>query len=389
MITVSVIGGSNQFSFQLQDGGGTNIGAPILGDRTAGIFNGMAPGTYQVEVTDTETLCDFVLDVELQPAVPPIIDNEFKQDISCFGADDGSIDILLQFGTDVDTPIEFILNNLSSGLEQDRNFTGSFSGLPPAQYQVEVLTARGCSVLSGVIDIIEPSDFAITASAPDFTCEPGANRFSSTIITVNVDPGNPGTVGSGYQYSITGFSNYQFGNTFEIVDNGSPQNITVYAIDGNGCQTTFNLPTINPPTDVVPTLTVVSPLNCRDPETVEISVIGTTEFTVITSGPLGTVVPDVSVSGVSVATVFLPDAGDYLIIVRDDSPNGCDYPLPKHTVIAPTDPTAMVTRSQTSHLFWDSNRELFIDVSNYGAYITIRYTVLQMYQNHAHGDRSF
>ena len=365
VITVSVIGGSNQFSYQLQDGGGANIGAPILGDRTDGIFNGMAPGTFQVEVTDTETLCDFVVDVELLPAVPPIIDNELKQDISCFGSDDGSIDILLRFGTDVDVPIEFILNNLSSGLEQDRNFTGSFAGLPPAQYQVEVLSARGCSVLSGVIDIIEPSDFAITASAPDFTCEPGANRFSSTIVTVNVDPGNPGTVGSGYQYSITGFSNYQLGNTFEIVDNGSPQNITVYAIDGNGCQTTFVLPTINPPTDVVPTLTVVSPLNCRDPEAVEINVIGTTDFTVITSGPLGTVVPDVSVSGVSVATVFLPDAGDYMIIVRDDSPNGCDYPLPIHTVIVPIDPTALVTEAKPITCFGDSNGELFIDVGSY------------------------
>ena len=58
---------------------------------------------------------------------------------------------------------------------------------------------------------------------------------------------DPGTVGTGYQYSITGFSNYQSVNTFEIVDNGSPQDIIVYSIDGNGCQTTFNLPTLNPP----------------------------------------------------------------------------------------------------------------------------------------------
>ena len=106
--------------------------------------------------------------------------------------------------------------------------------------------------MSAIHTINNPNAFSITASAPDFACEPGANRYSSTIITVNVV--NPGTVGSGYQYSITGHENYQTGNTFEIIDDGSAQNITVYAIDGNGCETFFDVPTINPPTDVVPTI---------------------------------------------------------------------------------------------------------------------------------------
>ena len=373
VITMNVIGGSNQFSYQLQDGASANIGAAILGDRNAGILTGIAPGTYKVEVTDTETLCSFTVDIQLAAAVPPIISNEITQDITCFGSDNGSIDILLQFGTDVDSPIEFILNNITSGTEHSRNNTGSFVGLPPADYQVEVLTARGCSVLSSLLTIDEPSDFAISAVAPDFTCEPGANRFSSTIITVTVDPSNPGTVGSGYQYSITGFSNYQLADTFEIVDDGTPQNITVYAIDGNGCQTTFDLATINPPTDVVPTLTVIDPLNCRDPERVDISVVGTTNFTVITSGPAGTTVADVSVIGSSTASVFLPDAGDYLLIVRDDSPNGCDYPLPKHTVITPIDPIAVISEANPVTCFGDSNGEVFIDVTDYAGLYT--YTV--------------
>ena len=73
IITVHVVGGSNQFSYQLQDGGGTDIGAPVIGDRTQGILPGVAPGTYQVEVTDTETGCDFTVDVQLAAATPPVI----------------------------------------------------------------------------------------------------------------------------------------------------------------------------------------------------------------------------------------------------------------------------------------------------------------------------
>ena len=365
VITMEVIGGSDQFSYQLKDGVGVNIGAPVIGDRNAGILTGIAPGTYQVEVTDTETLCDFTVDVQLIAATPPVIASEILQPITCFGANDGNIDILLQVGTDVDTPIEFILNNLTAGTEHTRNNTGSFANLPPAQYQVEVLTARGCSVLSNPMDVVEPSDFAITAGAPDFACEPGANRFSSTIITVAVDPANPGTIGSGYQYSITGFGNYQTANTFEIIDNGSPQNITIYAIDGNGCQTTFDVPTINPPTDVVPSLTVIDPLNCRDPERIEISVVGTTNFTVITDAPGATVVADVSVVGGTTATVLLPVEGDYFFIVRDDSPSGCDYPLPIHSVVTPLDPTAVVTEAKPVSCFGQSDGELFIEVTDY------------------------
>ncbi len=365
-IAMNVVGGSDDFTYQLQDGVGTDIGSPITGDRNAGVIAGVAPGTYQVEVVDNETGCNFIVAVQLDAATPPVIQSEIKQDITCFGSNDGSIDIVLVPASAVDAPIEYILNNLTSGTEYTRNNTGSFTGLPPAQYQVEVLTARNCSALSSPIDIIEPSDFAITAIAPDFTCEPAANRFSSTVITVNVDPSNPGTVGSGYQYSIEGFFNYQSANTFEIVDDGSPRNITVYAMDGNGCQTTFDLPTINPPMDVVPTFTVIDALNCANPERIEISVTGTTDFTVITTGPGSTTVSDVSVTGGSTATVLLPDAGDYFFVVRDDSPSGCDYPLPVHTVNLPVEPTVTITEANPVRCAVPGgDGGLFIEVSDY------------------------
>ena len=189
-------------------------------------------------MTDGVSNCTFLVDnIVLDAAVIPVILPTVPQDVTCNGDTDGSIDIALQAGTDVDGPMDYQLVDFVTRAPITNNSSGSFPNLAPGRYEVEVVSSRNCTALSGELVINEPLPFSITASAPDFACEPGANRYSSTVVTVGII--DPGTVGSGYQYSLTGFSNYQTSNTFEVVDNGSPQNITVYAIDGNGCQATF------------------------------------------------------------------------------------------------------------------------------------------------------
>lgn len=359
-MTAEVLGGSNNFSYQLQDELGTNIGAPIIGDRNAGVFTGYPAGNYRIFIEDTETLCFDTVLVTLENPVPPIISDVNKHDITCFGDNNGSISITLQAGSDVDGPMDYRLVDFVTRAPIANNDSGTFGNLFPGQYEVEVVSARNCTVLSGMIEIVEPLDFTIIASAPDFSCEVGANRYSSTTITVNVM--DPGTVGAGYQYSITGFENYQWSNTFEIIDDGTPQNITVYAIDGNGCGTQFDLPTINPPTDVVPTFTVDKVLDCRDPEQVRIDVVGTTNFTVHISSLIP--VAPVTVTGNSFALIDLPAAGDYLFEVTDHT-GGCTYPLPKHTVQEPIDPTVVISEAKAITCFGANDGELTIAVTDY------------------------
>ena len=376
-ITIATFGGSGDFSFVLT---GTDYNSAAVGPITQvnnPLFTGLEPGNYQVVVTDRivndgSGFCEFtVSDINLNQAAQPVIISEVVTDISCRDENDGTVEVaigpanaLVPF-TSEDNPIVFILNNLTTSTEQDRNSTGSFANLPAGDYQVQVVTARGCEVLSAIHTVNNPSAFSISASAPDFTCEVGANRFSSTIITVNVV--NPGTVGSGYQYSITGFSNFQTAPTFEIVDNGSTQNITVYAVDGNGCQTTFDVPAINPPTDVVPSIIAVDPLNCRDDERVRIQVIGTTDFTV----SVISAIPVAAVSnnpGDNFADVFLPAAGDYLFEITDNI-GGCVYPMPTHTANEPIQPIATISEAKPVSCFGTDDGELFIEVTDYtGAY---------------------
>ncbi len=369
-ISITTNGGSGDFDFDLT--GNDYLGNPVTISQTNNaVFANMAPGTYTIVVTDNivfdgSVFCSFPLNVTLEEATVPVITPITEQDITCAGDGDGSIDAILQSGTDVDGPFVYTLYESGTSIIVQQNNSGSFTGLGPGTYDVEVVSARNCTARQDGISIDEPDPFGITASAPDFSCEPGINTFSSTIITVEVDPTRPGTAIGGYQYSITGFENYQTGSpgiTFEIIDNGLPQDITVYAIDGNGCQTTFTLPTIHPPTDVVPTLSVEHVLDCADPETVRISVAGTTDFTVNTNAPVA-VAPVSNDPGDTYVDIDLPVAGDYLFEVVDNI-GGCTYPLPAHHVDDPEIPNVVISEATPVRCSGESNGALYIEVTNY------------------------
>ncbi|MBU2996478.1 T9SS type B sorting domain-containing protein [Cellulophaga baltica] len=365
VITVSPNGGSGNFSFELFDDSSAS-----LGSNTTGVFDDQTPGDYEILITDNEVTdgvvnCQYTVNVSLEDATPPIIEEEIKEDITCNGADNGSITIVLQAGSDVDNPIEYILTNLDDS-STTTNSTGTFDNLSEADYQVEVVTDRGCSVTSSVFEIIEPVPFLIEATNTDFACEVGANRFSSATITVDLATVSgvvqEGTVGSGYQYSITGYENYQTSNTFEIIDDGTTQNITVYAIDGNGCRDEFDV-VIAPPSEVQGAIAVQSVLNCEDDEVVRITVVGTSDFTVQTTS--ATAVADVTNSGSNdYVDINLPVSGEYLFVVQDNV-TGCLYPLPRHDVVDPISPIATISEATPIQCFGDNNGELFIEVSDY------------------------
>ncbi|MGF1558437.1 MAG: T9SS type B sorting domain-containing protein [Flavobacteriaceae bacterium] len=364
-ITIVPVGGSGDFEYVLT---GTDYlgGAVTVNQTNNAIFTGMSPGNYQVLVTDNLVTdgvanCNFLVNnIVLDAATLPVITPTTPQDVTCNGQNDGSIDIILQAGTDVDGPMTYRLLNFDTRAMLVSNNAGAFPNLVPGRYEVEVVSIRNCTALSGLLEISEPPVFAIGATAADFACEPGANRFSSTILTATItSPGTP----TNYRYSITGFENYQTSPTFEIVDNGSVQNITVYAIDSNGCEATASV-TINPPMDVIPSIVQIDPLNCRDPERVRIQVVGTGDFTVTTLSAIA-VAPVTNTPGNDYVDVFLPDVGDYFFEVQDNEPLGCVYPMPMHTVISPVLPTVTIGEAGPVQCFGASDGALSIEVTDY------------------------
>lgn len=386
IITITANGGSGDFTFELTgiDFNGNPI-TPItqvnndvyngVSSNTIEEFINIAPGTYEVEVTDNRVFssgvnCTTTVSaiIAATPVQPLIVDTG-ETNVSCNGADDGSLSVSLSPGTDVDGIQEFNLYATSlpligSETPINTNNSGSFDNLAPGTYVVQVVTDKNCNDTAEVT-IIDPSVFEITATDETLVCENGANRFSTATVSAQlVSAGN----GAPYGYRLNPSDSYQSSPDFEIVDNGSDQTITIYAIDANGCEDSVTV-TVFAPSDVVANVSTLSVLDCVSPEQVEISVSGTADFTVITNGPSGSSVSNVVVTGGGTAVVNLPAAGDYLFEVQDDSPNGCTYPLPRHTVVAPLVPVAIISEAKPVSCFGASDGELFLEVTDYtGAY---------------------
>ncbi len=366
-ITILADGGSGNFDYELNgtDHTGATVGPIAQSDDP--IFLNMTPGNYSVLVTDRDVNdglnnCDFSVDnINLERAIPPML-TPSVQNITCAGDNDGSIDIIIDSGTDLDGPFDYRLVDFTTRALITNNNTGSFIDLAynANGYEVEVVSTRNCSTPSGRIDIVEPVPFSITATVDPFTCQSGANRFSTT--TINVTNSSPGTSGN-YRYSITGFENYTTDDFFDIVDNGSTQNITIYAIDANGCQATADV-IINQPTGVVGQIIENDLLNCNDDERVRIEVSGTSDFTisVVSADP---VAPVTNTSGNSYVDVYLPSSGEYIFEVRDNSAGGCVYPMPGHTVIEPNAPTVTIAELESVSCDGLNDGSLSIEVNNY------------------------
>ncbi len=364
-ITITANGGSGDFNFELQTSGG----APIA-NNTTGVFTGMASGNYQVLVTDNRVddgtvNCRFLVEGIISAApTQPVIDDIGKSDMSCNGVVDGSISVALVTGTDIDGIREYNLYVGSLPLPGGATpvttqINGTFTGLGANTYVVEVVTDKGC-IDQEEFTIVNPPLFEISWPAVTFACETGANRFSTATISTVID--NPGN-GAPYGYKLNPADSYQSSGDFEIVDNGTSQTITVYAIDANGCESQFTR-TIDPPGNVTGVITQVSPMDCENPERITIDVTGTTNFTIEDQGSSVAFVPNVvQTSGTSV-TFDLPFAvGEYRLQINDAG--GCTYPIAAYTVIQPVLPSVTISEAEPISCFGAIDGAININVTDF------------------------
>ena len=339
-ITVTTSGGSGNFEYQLINGDtNLDIGPPQSDPE----FHNLSPGYYKVLVTDlasnTLPLCSDEAEVTVSTVTPPEIAATAHTDISCNGADDGSISIELVSGTDTDGPFEYFLyiGNDTTPFAGPQN-TVIFDELPPNTYQVEVVSERGCVDRSGDIIIDEPSAPLATAINTEFSCNPSSNQFSTATITIYTDTNGDGTgtpTGTGsYTYSMNDGTpefdgtNFQTANTFEVIDNGTDQTITLTARDQNGCEATATIQ-LNTPTDITFDY-VVDPISCDASGS---GVDAGSIWVIINEGPgdyeveilpLGSQAPRSS-NGTDRVQWDIATPGDYIFAVTDVGSGGCSY----------------------------------------------------------------
>ena len=208
-VTVSASGGTGALIYTLNPGAISN---------GTGSFTNLSANSYTVSVTDANG-CGPVASSNLIIAEPAAItiDSEASTDITCNGANDGTVTVSASGGTGA------LIYTLNPGAIS--NGTGSFTNLSANSYTVSVTDANGCGpVASSNLIIAEPAAISIDSEAStDITCN-GANDGTVTV-TASGGTGaliytlNPGAISNG-----TGsFTNL------------SANSYTVSVTDANGC----------------------------------------------------------------------------------------------------------------------------------------------------------
>ena len=369
-IRITANGGSGDFTYELQD---PVTPVPALATNSTGIFPGLGWGSYQVLVTDNQVTdgvnpcTTLVTNIIAEEPVPVIIIDTGATDITCNNANDGSITTILQPGSDSDGILEYRLYS-SSNVLLFTNATGSFTGLGPDTYRLEVETNKNCIDTENVI-IANPDPFAILIPnpLPIFQCSPGANQVSSATFTVLVDVanGNGGTPGD-YRFRIDPTGSFGSSPTFEVFDNGSIQTIVVEAIDARGCPATISFD-IAPPSDVSGIINQIAPMSCIQGEMIDVVVSMTTPADYIIRANPNSVATFADSPNITAGTTNYPITlpaveGDYYLEIVT---GGCAYPIPVYTVVPPVDPIITIAEVTPETCFNARNGIISIEIANY------------------------
>jgi len=156
-IQVSVSGGIAPYSFAWTKN--DNAFAAIE-DLT-----GLAAGTYHLTVTDA---LGTIEELEVGISEPDLLTaNPGGSAVSCFGASDGSVTLLVDGGT---APYSYLWSNGST--------TDALENMPAGIYSVTVTDSNGCTA-SGSYEVLQPALLTINLSASSTACSNSVVSFVS------------------------------------------------------------------------------------------------------------------------------------------------------------------------------------------------------------------
>jgi hypothetical protein len=145
----------------------------------------LQPGNYTVEVTDASNCTTFRNFTITEP--DPLTIGIIGTNISCFGANDGTIDLTISGGSFPYT-FEWLIGNRIIATHED------IVNLGIGTYSITVTDANGCTI-SGSTGITQPQPLLATATRVDVSCFGGSNGSINAIPLGGVVP---------YVYSWTG-----------------------------------------------------------------------------------------------------------------------------------------------------------------------------------------
>ncbi|TRZ46049.1 T9SS type B sorting domain-containing protein [Robertkochia solimangrovi] len=247
-ITLTATGGNGVLTYEIIAPAGS------AASNTTGIFTGLAPDTYTFRVTD-ESGCAYEENYTINTITPIAVVGTLGNNVSCFGAADGSIDFTVSNFTTYDY---VVVDGSGSTVDSATGVsTGAITvdNLAAGNYTITVTeSATGCEATASVPVAGPTAALSLSYELNPLTC----NGDASVVITAT------GGWGS-YQYTLTypdGTTNVgpQSSNIFNGLTALGTYTITLS--DGNGCDVTDTF-TINAPVSPVATIGASSVL-CFD-----------------------------------------------------------------------------------------------------------------------------
>jgi len=199
-ITIDVTVGSGNYEYEIT--GPVNQARVALPSNPFTWNLASAAGAYTVTVYDVSTSvpnCFGTIVVDVPAAVTPVF-TETHEDISCNGANDGSI-TLIQTDNGIN-PLTYAISPVAGVFNAATN---TFENLPPNTYTITATGTNSCTTDIVGIVINEPN--AIVVPAPvvvEFGCTAGNNPNNATI-TIN----DAGITGGSSNYVVYEFINDQ------------------------------------------------------------------------------------------------------------------------------------------------------------------------------------
>ncbi len=281
-IDLTVTGGTAPYSYSWSNG------------ATVEDISSLTANTYVVTITDANG-CQLIQNIDVNQPTGPLAISETVTDISCFGVNNGSVQLVISGGT---APYTY---NWSNGAT-----TKDVFGLIVGNYNVTVTDANGCATF-GAYTINSPAALQISSSVQNLSC----NSAGDGAIDITV-------VGGIAPYTYT-WSN---GATTEDLTNISAGNYQVLVTDVNGCTLARNL-TVSEPLQLAVSGSVID-VSCFGvgDASIEVDVTGG-QAPYIYSWSTGAVTED----------LFNISGGNYTLTVTDA--NGC-VDVSNYTVVEPT-----------------------------------------------------
>jgi gliding motility-associated-like protein len=206
---VSCFGG-NDGSIDLTINGGTApYGVAWSNGAITQDISGLAAGTYTVDITDANGCTTSQTVVVQEPAQPLSLQQNTSVQVSCFGGNDGSIDITAFGGT---APYDFQWSN--------GEITEDVAGLSAGSYTLTITDANGCTLNQSFVINQPTTQLAVSGTTLVGDCINNIGGDINLIVGGGTAP---------YSY------NWSNGATTQNLNNLPSASYTVTVTDANGC----------------------------------------------------------------------------------------------------------------------------------------------------------